>query len=154
VKAHLAVVSAIVVSASTVGVVDASVRGGCAGTIETGRSDAVGWIDTNVMLQLGEPEAPHRFLVEAPDGSEVAYSDGAGLTPPSEAMPVWLAPASKFGTYRLDVDGYECTVEVTSAGEPDTDAHDHRTTRENSGSARPITDLDRAWEIRSAPLRD
>lgn len=100
----------------------ASIRAGCAGTVETGRSDVVGWIDMNVMLQLGEAQAPNRLVVTAPDGSVAEYIDGAGLTPPSEAMPVWLAPSSGQGEYTLDVDGYECVVELTADGETESDA--------------------------------
>lgn len=128
-----------------VGVAQASIRAGCAGTIETGRSDAVGWIDANVMLQLGEAQVPGRFIVTAPDGSVVEHIDGAGLTPPDEVMPVWLAPVNGPGEYVLEVDGYDCVVEITAGGETDL-----LTVTNGSNAAAPSVILDDTWQARSA----
>jgi hypothetical protein len=123
----------------------ASIRAGCAGTIETGRSDAVGWIDANVMLQLGEAQTPGRFIVTAPDGSVVEHINGAGLTPPNEVMPVWLSPVSGPGEYVLEVDGYECVVEITAGGETNL-----RAASNGSNAAAPSVNLDDTWQARSA----
>ena len=122
----------------------ASIRAGCAGTIETGRSDAVGWIDANVMLQLGEAEVPSRFIVTAPDGSVVEHIDGAGLTPPDEVMPVWLAPVSGPGEYVLKVDGFGCVVEITAGGETNL-----LTAPNRSNAAASSVTLDATWQARS-----
>jgi hypothetical protein len=99
------------------GVAKASIQGGCAGTLETGRSDAVGWIDMNTMLQLGDPEVPHLFLVVSDDGTRTEYVDGKGLVRPDEFMSAWLAPVETMGQYSLSVDGFECVVDVTANGE-------------------------------------
>ena len=99
------------------GVAKASIQGGCVGTLETGRSDAVGWIDMNTMLQLGDPEVPHLFLVVSEDGTRTEYMDGNGLIRPDESMPAWLAPVETVGQYSLSVDGFECVVDVAAGGE-------------------------------------
>ena len=144
-KVILVLVIGLVAMSLPVSAAQASIRAGCAGTIETGRSDAVGWIDANVMLQLGEAQVPSRFIVTAPDGSVVEHIDGAGLTPPDEVMPFWLAPVSGPGEYVLEVDGYECVVEITAGGETDL-----RTAPNGSKDDAPSVNLDDTWQARSA----
>jgi len=97
------------------------------------------------MLQLGEAQTPGRFIVTAPDGSVVEHIDGAGLTPPDEVMPVWLSPVSGPGEYVLEVDGYECVVEITAGGETD-----RRTAPNDSNAAASSVILDDTWQARSA----
>ncbi len=135
----------LVATSLPVSTAQASIRAGCAGTIETGRSDAVGWIDANVMLQLGEAQTPGRFIVTAPDGSVVEHINGAGLTPPNGVMPVWLSPVSGPGEYVLEVDGYECVVEITAGGETNL-----RAASNGSNAAAPSVNLDDTWQARSA----
>jgi len=144
VKVILVLVIGLVAMSLPVSSAQASIRAGCAGTIETGRSDAVGWIDANVMLQLGEAQVPSRLVVTAPDGSVVEHIDGAGLTPPDEVMPVWLAPVNGPGEYVLEVDGYECVVEITAGGETNL-----RKAPNGSSAAASSVNLDDTWQARS-----
>ena len=144
-KVILVFVIGLVAMSLPVGATQASIRAGCAGTIETGRSDAVGWIDANVMLQLGEAQTPGRFIVTAPDGSVVEHIDGAGLTPPDEVMPVWLSPVSGPGEYMLEVDGYDCVVEITAGGETDL-----LTAPNGSKDNELSVNLEGTWQARSA----
>lgn len=130
----------------------ASIRGGCAGTAETGYGNAVGWVDLNTMLQLGEEaETPELFSVISPDGTQVDYRRGEGLVAPTPSMPIWLAQVSGAGDYTIIIDGYDCvaTVEPGSASElltVDTVA---------TGEVRPSeiqTDLsgETFWDVRTA----
>jgi hypothetical protein len=75
----------------------------------------------------------------APDGSVVDYRDGVGLLTPTDALPIWFAPAPLVGDYELVIDGDErCTLSV----------HD--------GSDGPLTVVDEIeldWVPRSAPAK-
>lgn len=146
-KVILVLLIGLVATSLPVSAAQASIRAGCAGTIETGRSDAVGWIDVNVMLQLDEAQVPGHFAVTSPDGSTQEYIGGVDLIPPDEVMPVWLAPVSGPGEYVLEVDGYECVVEITAGGETDL-----LTAPSGSNAAASSVDLGDTWQARSAPF--
>ena len=91
----------------------ASILGGCVGPFETGVSLAVGWVDVGVMLGASDPEPPALFFVTGPDGAQVEYANGIGLTPPTDLMPVWLAPVSGAGEYQISVGADQsCTIAV------------------------------------------
>jgi hypothetical protein len=92
-----------------------------------------------VMLGMADPEPPHSMRVTAPDGSELDYRDGVGLTPPTDSLPIWFAPAVLDGPYEVTINGEEhCTIIVG-------DGHE---------STAPVADgLDLDWEPHSAPVR-
>lgn len=92
----------------------ATVPGGCVGTFETSLVNAVGWIDVGVMLGNEQATAPARFVVEAPDGAVTTYLNGDGLTPPTNVLPIWFAPADQLGDYRVIVDGEVCIATLTA----------------------------------------
>lgn len=144
-KVVFVLVMGLVAMSLPVSAAQASIRAGCAGTIETGRSDAVGWIDANVMLQLGDAQVPSHFVVTAPDGSTDEYIEGVGLTPPDVVMPVWLAPVNGPGEYVLEVDGYDCVVEITAGGETDL-----LTAPTGSEDDVPSVNPEGTWQARSA----
>ncbi len=132
----------------------ASVPGGCAGTLYSGRSDAVGWIDLDVMAQLGDGVPPALFEVQGPDGSRASYVNGAGLEAPTPAMPIWLAPVTSIGTYTLIIDGgYDCVVEVTADGVTNTADGGEETTSDTPIIDPNVTIGDETfWEARTAPV--
>lgn len=91
----------------------ASIIAGCVGPTETGVQLAVGWVDVGVMLNTEVPTPPNSLRVTAPDGKVVEYQGGEGLVAPNEFMPVWFAPVSIAGDYKLLVDEeFECMVTV------------------------------------------
>jgi hypothetical protein len=118
--------------------VRAEILSGCVAPKDAAVSQLVGWVDVGVMLGMAEPEPPASLLVTAPDGSVVDYRDGVGLLTPTDALPIWFAPAPLMGDYELVIDGGErCTVSV----------HD--------GSDDPPTVVDEIelnWVPRSAPV--
>jgi hypothetical protein len=134
-----AFVAVLAVSAISAEPVRGSILTGCVGTNATGVSDAIGWVDVGVMLTAADPEPPASLHVVAPDGSEVEYRDGAGLTPPTETMPIWFAPALMSGEYRLVINGSEACTAFIGA-------------EENASIS--IEQLVIDWEARSAPIRD
>jgi hypothetical protein len=91
----------------------ASILGGCAGTYDTGVPGAVGWVDGGVMLGLEAARPPSSFKVVGPDGTRTTYTDGAGLIPPTDSMPLWFAPVDQLGDYTVTIDDEVCIVTVT-----------------------------------------
>lgn len=132
----------------------ASIQGGCAGTAETGYGNAVGWVDLNTMLQLGEEaETPELFSVIAPDGTQVDYHRGEGLMPPTPSMPIWLAQVSGAGDYTIVIDGFDCVATV----DPDSASGLLATVDAVASEARPpevqkdLSD-ETFWAARTAPI--
>ena len=91
----------------------AEILSGCAGTYDTGVPGAVGWVDGGVMLGLEAARPPGSFEVVGPDGTRTAYTDGAGLIPPTDSMPLWFAPVDELGDYTVTIDDEVCIVSVT-----------------------------------------
>jgi hypothetical protein len=138
---HVAAAAVIVLVLSSISVRPArgSVLSGCVAPEDAGVSHLVGWVDVGVMLGVAEPVPPASLRVTAPDGSVVDYRDGIGLLTPTDALPIWFAPAPLVGDYELVIDGDErCTLSV----------HD--------GSDGPLTVVDEIeldWVPRSAPAK-
>jgi hypothetical protein len=116
----------------------ASILSGCVAPEDAGVTHVVGWVDVGVMLGMAEPEPPHSMRVTAPDGSELDYRDGVGLTPPTDSLPIWFAPAVLDGPYEITINGEEhCTIILG-------DGH---------ASTAPVAEgLDLDWEPHSAPV--
>jgi hypothetical protein len=119
--------------------VRASVLTGCVAPEDAGVTHLVGWVDVGVMLGMSEPEPPATLQVTDPNGEVVEYRDGIGLTPPTDVLPIWFAPAEIGGIYTLVIDGEErCTIAVTYG----------------SDALTPIADeINLDWEPHSAPVR-
>jgi hypothetical protein len=116
----------------------ASVLSGCVAPEDAGVTHVVGWVDVGVMLEMADPEPPHSMRVTAPDGSELDYRDGVGLTPPTDSLPIWFAPAVLDGPYEITINGEEhCTIVVN----------------DGSDALTPIADeINLDWEPHSAPV--
>ena len=113
IRAGSALVLVLGVALGTPSRAQASILAGCVGTDDTAVPGVVGWVDVGVMLGTADPEPPTSMRVIAPDGTEVEYANGIGLTPPTEFMPIWFAPAPIPGEYRLVVNqGEECVAGV------------------------------------------
>ncbi len=116
----------------------AEILSGCVAPEDAGVTHLVGWVDVGVMLGMAEPAPPVSMEVTAPDGSVVDYRDGVGLVAPTDAMPIWFAPAPLIGDYELVIDGGErCTVSVGDG--PDR-------------SVPPADGIELDWVPRSAPV--
>ena len=132
----------------------ASIQGGCAGTAETGYVNAVGWVDLNTMLQLGEEaETPELFSVIAPDGTQVDYHRGEGLMAPTPSMPIWLAQVSGAGDYTIIIDGYDCvaTVDPGSASGLLTTVDAAASEARSPEVQKDLSD-EAFWAVRTAPI--
>ncbi len=102
--------------------VKASYSDVCGGSAELGRTDVIGVPDVGFMAG-GEPTVPkemvvYRFTDVSGEYTLTKYSDGVGLTPPSDLYPLWLAPAEGPGMYFIIHDGNECVVTVEASIEP------------------------------------
>ena len=91
----------------------------CGGSAELGRTDVIGVPDVGFMAG-GGPTAPkemvvYRFTNVSGEYTLTKYSDGVGLTPPSDLYPLWLAPVEGPGMYFIIHDGNECVVAVEAA---------------------------------------
>ena len=132
----------------------ASIQGGCAGTAETGYGNAVGWVDLNTMLQLGdEAETPELFSVISPDGTQVDYHRGEGLMAPTPSMPIWLAQVSGAGDYTIIIDGYDCvaTVDPGSASGLLTTVDAAASEARSPEVQKDLSD-EAFWVVRTAPI--